>query len=71
MSSQPFNVSSLEQSQDAHQNVWQKLMRLPQGLLRVTVLLSGAVITAVLLALFSASFESLEERLALWLDALC
>ena len=62
MSSQPFNVSSLEQSQVARQNAWQKLMGLPQGLLRVTVLLSSAAITAVLLALLSASFESLEER---------
>ena len=62
MSTQRFNVSSLEQSQVARPNAWQKLMRLPQGLLRVTVLLSSAAITAVLLALFSSSFESLEER---------
>ena len=62
MSSQPFNVSSLEQPQVPRQNAWQKLMGLPQVLLRITVLLSGAAITAVLLALFSASLESLEER---------
>ena len=62
MSSQPFNVSSLEQPQVPRQNAWQKLMGLPQVLLRMTVLLSGAAITVVLLALFSASFESLEER---------
>ena len=62
MSSEPSNVSSLEQSHAARQYAWQKLMRLPQGFLRMVVFLSGAAITAVLLALFSASFQSLEER---------
>ena len=62
MSSQPFNVSSHKQSQVARQNAWQRLMRLPQNLLRMAVLLSGAAFTALLLILFAGPFQSLEER---------
>ncbi len=62
MSDQPPNVSLHGQSHVTRQNAWQRLMQLPQGLLRAAVLLSGAVITALLLALFSAPFKSLEER---------
>ena len=62
MSSQSYNALSHKQSQVTPQNGWQRLMRLPHGILRVAVLLSGAVITTALLALFSGPFQSLEER---------
>jgi len=46
----------------ARLTVWQQLMELPKGLLRLAVLLLGAAISTILLALFNDSFNPLEER---------
>jgi CHASE2 domain-containing sensor protein len=63
--SQPYSSSgaaSARNSETKVQNFWQRLMLLPQPAMRAAVLVTAAVVSALVLILFGGASRSIEER---------